>query len=105
MSVSEAQMRATSKYNAKMYDQVIIRIPGGSKDLLKELAQIYGDSLTAMFMKAIFKMVENDPPENLSDHIKGQLALLKKDAMAQAERGKKMRDKEHGYFKSFTTRS
>ena len=92
MPTSDKKRKFINQYNYDNYDMLSIRIRRGSKVFLKELAKSYGVSLTTMVMRAIFQMVENDPPEKLSENIKGQLGLLKKDIMEQAERGKRMRE-------------
>ena len=45
MPKTEAQKRATEKYNAKTYDTITIRLPKGDKAKLKEKAEAAGKSL------------------------------------------------------------
>jgi hypothetical protein len=50
MPKSEAQSRATKKYNNKSYDSLAIRIPKGERDLFNEYAKQAGLSL-AQFIR------------------------------------------------------
>ena len=36
MSASEARLRATAKYEKKKYDKVLLRLPKGTKDRIRE---------------------------------------------------------------------
>ena len=56
MPYSEAQNRATQKYNKKAYDQIAIRIPKGKKELYNKYAAVHNMSLTAY----ICKLIEED---------------------------------------------
>lgn len=50
---SEAQKRATSKYHAKAYDQVSIRVPKGTRDRWRALAEMEGKSLAAYIVSRV----------------------------------------------------
>lgn len=39
MSASEARLRATAKYEKKKYDKVLLRLPKGTKDRIKEAGE------------------------------------------------------------------
>lgn len=45
MPLSEARKRANAKYNAKAYEQLMIRVKSGEKDRLKLYAEQQGMSL------------------------------------------------------------
>ena len=45
MPLSEARKRANAKYNAKAYEQLMIRVKSGEKDRLKAYAESQGMSL------------------------------------------------------------
>lgn len=54
MTVSEAQKRATAKYEKLKYDKVMVRLPKG----MKEKIQATGESLNGFIIKAITKELE-----------------------------------------------
>lgn len=56
MAYSEAQNRATQKYNKKAYDQLAIRVPKGKREEYNEYAAKRGLSLAAY----IQELIEND---------------------------------------------
>lgn len=47
--VTEAQKRATAKYEAANYDKVLIRFPKGTKDRI----QLTGDSVNGFTVRAV----------------------------------------------------
>ena len=60
MSVSEAQIRATSKFESKVYDKILIRLrkdrlddSGLSRELIQQAAEAEGMSLNAYILKAV----------------------------------------------------
>lgn len=53
MAATEAQKRATNKYNGKTYDQVAIRIPKGKREEYKQFAESQGESLAGMIVRLI----------------------------------------------------
>ena len=50
---SDAQKRATQKYNRKAYDTVAIRLPKGWKDAVKTAASNEGKSLARYIREAV----------------------------------------------------
>ena len=50
---SDAQKRATQKYNRKAYDTVAIRLPKGWKDAVKAAASNEGKSLARYIREAV----------------------------------------------------
>lgn len=55
MPKSEAQSRATKKYNNKAYDSLAIRIPKGERDLFNEYAKQAGLSLAQFIRQACYE--------------------------------------------------
>ena len=53
MVVSEAQKRATQKWNAKNYDRIYFFVPKGGKDIIKKAADENGESVNAYVEKAV----------------------------------------------------
>jgi len=47
MAVSDAQKKATAKYEIKAYDKALIRFPKGKRDKIKSHAESMGMSLNA----------------------------------------------------------
>ena len=44
---SEAQKKAVAKYNAKNYEQLIIRVPKGDKEKIQVYAESKGESVNS----------------------------------------------------------
>ena len=49
MTVTEAQKRATAKYEKENYDKILVRLPKGTKEKIKAS----GDSLNGFIIAAI----------------------------------------------------
>lgn len=52
--VSDAQKRATEKFEKRAYDRVLVRFPKGTKERI----QATGDSLNGYIVKAVLKSLE-----------------------------------------------
>ena len=63
MSVSDAQKRATKKYNAKKYDRIELKVQKGEKDLMKIHAIKQGESLNSFINRAIQNQIKTDNGE------------------------------------------
>ena len=50
---TEAQIRATRKYDEKAYDRIGIMVPKGSKEKIKAFASKTGESLNGFINRAI----------------------------------------------------
>lgn len=61
MALSDAQYRATKKYNAKAYDRIEISVHKGDKDKIKKYAESKGKSITAY----IYDLIKNDMKESI----------------------------------------
>ena len=53
MAVSKAQQRATAKYEAKVYDKTLIRVPKGYLSEIKAAADTAGESVNGWIKGAI----------------------------------------------------
>lgn len=53
MSVSQSQIKATSKYNKNNYDNISIRVPKGKKEIYKQYAEKENCSMAKYIDNAI----------------------------------------------------
>ena len=60
MPVSEAQKKATARYEAKKYDKPVIRMDKGKKDIIAAHAQERGESFNGFVNRAIDETIERD---------------------------------------------
>jgi len=60
MPLSEARKRANRKYDAKTYEQLLIRVPKGKKAVLQAHAVTMKESLNGFVNRAIDETVERD---------------------------------------------
>ena len=60
MSVSEAQKKATAKYEANNYDKALLRFEKGKKEVIREHATKNGESLNGFINRAIDETMERD---------------------------------------------
>ena len=60
MPVSEAQKKATARYEAKKYDKPVIRMEKGKKDVVSAHAQKHGESFNGFVNRAIDEAMERD---------------------------------------------
>lgn len=58
--VSKAQMQAVSRYEAKNYDKVLLRMPKGRREEIKAAAEAEGMSLNAYIMAAINEKIRSE---------------------------------------------
>lgn len=59
MSVSEAQKKATAKFEKEAYDKVLVRFQRGTKEKIKAAAEASGESLNAFIAKSVLERLEN----------------------------------------------
>lgn len=57
---SQAQNKATQKYIKNNYDSVMIRLPKGKKEAIKNHAESQGESLNGFISRAIDETMQND---------------------------------------------
>ena len=60
MPVSEAQKKATAKFEQQNYDKVLLRMPKGKKETIKAHAEEQGESLNGFVNRAIDEAIERD---------------------------------------------
>lgn len=60
MPTSEAQKRATTKYQAKTYDKMTFRFHKGKKDIIETHAATYDKSVNSFVNRAIDETIERD---------------------------------------------
>ena len=60
MPVSKAQQRATAKYEAKVYDKLLLRLAKGRKDIIQAHATAQGESVNGFINRAIDSQMGRD---------------------------------------------
>lgn len=55
--VSKAQQRATNKYNQKCYDQIVIRVPKGKKELYVNAVKAKGKSMAGFICEKLEELL------------------------------------------------
>ena len=60
MSVSKAQQKAVARYEAKVYDKTLIRLPKGQLDEIKSHAAARGESVNGFIGRAITETMDRD---------------------------------------------
>lgn len=63
MAVSEAQKMAQIRYNAKTYDQVLVRVKKGKRDEYRKEAELRGLGLMEFFRQAAEEYISNHKVE------------------------------------------
>lgn len=64
MATSDAQMKASRKWNENNLDRIYITVKKGQKDIIKEIAARQNLSINAYIGKAISNQIENDTINN-----------------------------------------
>ena len=57
---SEAQKKAVAKYNSANYEQILVRVNRGEKEVLSAHALSQGESLNAFANRALHEAMERD---------------------------------------------
>lgn len=60
MTVSKAQKVATAKYEAKVYDKILLRMPRGKKEIIQARAEAHSESVNGFINRAIDEAIERD---------------------------------------------
>lgn len=60
MPVSRAKQEATARYEAKVYDKVLVRLPKGHKAEIQAHAEARGESVNGFIGRAIDETMERD---------------------------------------------
>ncbi len=58
--ISKAQQKAVQKYVKNNYDRVVLTLPKGKRDLIKEHAKNKKESMNAFINRAIDETMNND---------------------------------------------
>lgn len=64
MPVSQAQKKATAKYEQQNYDKVLLRLEKGKKDIIKAHAEQNGESLNGFVNRAIYEAMQRETESN-----------------------------------------
>ena len=60
MSVKKSQIAATSRYEKKVYDKILLRMPKGKKAIIKAHAEQKNESVNGFISRAIAETIERD---------------------------------------------
>lgn len=60
MPVSKAQIKATTKYESANYDKILLRLPKGSREEIKEIAAAAGESVNGYILAAVDERMQRD---------------------------------------------
>ena len=60
MAVSKKQQACVARYSAKNYDQLLVRVKKGRKDVIQAHAEAMGESVNAFIGRAIAEAMERD---------------------------------------------
>ena len=60
MPYTEAAKRATMKYQKENLEQLVIRLPIGERQRIKDHAQLMGESMTAFMRRAFEETLQRD---------------------------------------------
>ena len=58
--ISKAQQKAVQKYVKNNYDRIVLTLPKGKRDLIKEHAKNKKESMNAFINRAIDETMNND---------------------------------------------
>lgn len=64
MATTKAQQKAVAKYESKVYDKTLIRMPKGYLPTIKDHAAQRGETLNGFINRAINETVERDIKES-----------------------------------------
>lgn len=60
MSQTEAQLRASRKYQQEKLDNITFRVPKGEKESIQEHAKTQGESTNAFIYRAVKETMQRD---------------------------------------------
>lgn len=58
--ITPAQIKAVSKYEKENYDKVLVRMPKGKRESVKDHAEAQGESINGFINRAIDEQMERD---------------------------------------------
>ena len=69
--ITAAQRKAVGKYEKENYDKVLVRMPKGKRETIKEHAESQGESINAFMLRAADETMERDQ-EQQKNHSNSQ---------------------------------
>lgn len=81
MAVSKAQKAATAKYESKVYDKILLRLPKGKKLVIELAAKRTGESVNGFIADAIESKMTGTP----ADGAPAPLSLLSPEGLQTAQ--------------------
>ncbi|MCH5192578.1 MAG: hypothetical protein J1F11_01355 [Oscillospiraceae bacterium] len=60
MAITKAQQKAVAKYESKVYDKTLIRMPKGYLSDIRDHAEKHGETLNGFINRAITETVKRD---------------------------------------------
>ena len=60
MAPTDAQKKATAKWNAEKVDRIIFRVVKGQKEIIQRHAESQGESLSSFLNRAVKETIERD---------------------------------------------
>ena len=67
MTVSKAQQRAVNKYVREKYDKLLLTMPKGQKEVIKDHAAAHGESVNGFINRTIGETIERDNANEQSE--------------------------------------
>ena len=67
MARTAAEDRAIRKYENEKIDKILIRVPKGMKDAIREHAAVRGESLNGFIWRAVYETIERDSARRGTD--------------------------------------
>ena len=58
MTISKAQQKAVTKYKKTHYDQVLILLPKGQKEIIEQYAKSKGQSVNSVILQILKENIE-----------------------------------------------
>lgn len=58
--ITPAQIKAVSKYEKENYDKVLVRMPKGKRESVKDHAEAQGESINGFINRAIDEQMKRD---------------------------------------------
>ena len=58
MAIRKSQIDAVTRYTAKHYDRMVVTVPKGERDKVKEAASHQGESMNTFIVTAINERIE-----------------------------------------------
>lgn len=60
MAPTDAQKKATAKWNAEKVDRIVFRVVKGQKEIIQRHAESQGESLSSFLNRAVKETIERD---------------------------------------------